>query len=320
MDASSFTTDEFEGSARHALDPTDIEALARAVRDGEPSAPFRIAAQCVHVATIAPERLVATYDALCRGWLGDVPHADAIGGPAPSGEIARPVWDAIWDLALDPAVGTSAADITVRTAAIAGLLPEVLHQRVAAMALSYPGIAEAAAAGMPRRFTLEELAECPTDSLGGRLHSLVVDKGFDLEVLDRDAYGAAGLPAPLDYLNVRILQCHDAWHEVAGYETTGLHEVAISGFQMGQFGHHYSSVFLAVVLTKVAFTEPFEGFGFLLDIILSAYRHGRETPPLMGVEWEAIWDRPLDEIRTIVGITPYASPYPAGILETLRSS
>lgn len=125
----------------------------------------------------------------------------------------------------------------------------------------------------------------------------MVDNGFDLEVLDRGALGLAELPPPLDYLNVRILQCHDIWHAVAGYETTGLHEVAISGFQMGQFGHLYSSLFLGVVLTKVAFTQPFEGFGFLLDTILSAYRHGRESPPLLGVDWESIWDRPVDAIR-----------------------
>ena len=188
------------------------------------------------------------------------------------------------------------------------------------MALRYPGVAEAAAGGVPSRFALEALAACPDGSLGGQLHSLVVDDGFDLEVLDRDALDLAGLPEPLEYLNLRILQCHDIWHLVAGYETTGLHEVAISGFQMAQFGHHYSSMFLGLVLTKVAFTEPFEGMGFLLDTVLSGYTHGRETPPLLGVEWESIWDRPVADIRSALGVAPYDSPYPAGLLEQLRSA
>ena len=114
-----------------------------------------------------------------------------------------------------------------------------------------------------------------------RLSLLLAYQGFDLEVLDRDGLGLAGLPAPLDYLNVRILQCHDVWHEMAGYATTGLHEVCISGFQMGQFGHHYSSTFLAMLLTKAACTEP-AAVGPILDPILCAYAHGRETPPLLG--------------------------------------
>jgi ubiquinone biosynthesis protein Coq4 len=89
---------------------------------------------------------------------------------------------------------------------------------------------------------------------------------------------------------------------------------------MAQFGHQYSSMFLGIVLTKVAFTQPFEATGFLLDTILSAYTHGRETPPLVGVSWEGIWHLPVPEIRTKLGIAPYESPYPAGLLEALRSA
>ena len=272
------------------------------------------------MAAAAPEHLVEVYDGLAEGWLGRAPASPAIGAEAEPGAVPGPLWDAFWELVFDPQAGRDPADITVRTAALTGLLHPEFHRRVAAMALRYPGVAEAAAAGIPPRFTLDALAACPAGSLGGQLHALVVDDGFDLEVLDRDALALAGLPAPLDYLNVRILQCHDIWHLVAGYETTGLHEVAISGFQMGQFGHQYSSMFLALVLTKVAFTEPFEGAGFLLDTILSSYNHGRETPPLLGVEWEAIWDRPVSDIRSARGVVPYDSPYPAGLLEQLRSA
>ncbi|MHB1519241.1 MAG: Coq4 family protein [Acidimicrobiales bacterium] len=291
----------------------------------DPSAPFRIAALCLNAAIVQPELLVPVYDGLTAGWSGEAPRAvpmmDGDGRdeiePATVGDD---VWAALWVLVHDPDAGRDPADITVRTAAIAGLLPDALNRRVASTALCYPGVEAAARSGLPPRFTLAQLAACPTDSLGGHLHALVVDNGFDLEVLDRDALGLAELPPPLDYLNVRILQCHDIWHAVAGYETTGLHEVAISGFQMGQFGHLYSSIFLGVVLTKVAFTQPFEGFGFLLDTILSAYRHGRESPPLLGVDWESIWDRPVDAIRVELGIRTYESPYPPGLLEDLRSA
>jgi ubiquinone biosynthesis protein Coq4 len=320
--------EEFEARVRRGGSGTGAEADARALRSGDREAPYRIAARCVSVAIAEPERLVEVYDGLALGWLGRAPEGPPVGGGEapeptdrdPGAPAPAELWDALWELVLDPDAGRDPADITARTAALTGLLPAAFHQRVAAVALAYPGVAAAAASGVPPRFTLEALASCPDGSLGGRLHSLVVDDGFDLEVLDRDALDLTDLPAPLDYLNVRILQCHDVWHLVAGYETTGLHEVAISGFQMAQFGHQYSSMFLGVVLTKVAFSEPFEGMGFLLDTVLSAYSHGRRTPPLLGVAWEEIWDRPVTEIRADYGITPYDSPYPAGLLEQIRSA
>ena len=150
------------------------------------------------------------------------------------------------------------------------------------------------------------------------MHAFVVENGFDLEVLDRDALGLHDLPAPLDYLNVRILQCHDIWHLVAGHATSGLHEVSVSGFQMAQFGHQYSAMFLGMLFTKIAFTQPPEAMGFTLDTVLTGYQHGRESPPLIGVEWETLWDQPIPEIRERLGVTPYDSPYPAWMLEEMQ--
>jgi len=36
--------------------------------------------------------------------------------------------------------------------------------------------------------------------------------------------------------------------------------------------------------------------------------------------WEEILDRPVTQIRTDFGITPFDSPYPAGLLEQIRSA
>lgn len=311
---------EFAAAVLAGGDREDARSAAKALRAGEADAPFRVSALCMYVATICPERLVEVYDGLAEGWLGRKPDAPAISGTPRTGDVSDEMWDGIWAIVFDPDAGSDPADITVRTAALTGLLPEAFHERVAAMSRKYPGVESAAAGGLPPRFTLEQLAACPSGSLGGNLHSLVIDTGFDLEVLERDSLGLKELPAPLDYLNVRILQCHDIWHLVGGYETSSLHEVAISGFQMAQFGHQYSSMFLGIVLTKLAFTMPAEGTGFLLDTILTAYVHGRETPPLLGVEWESTWELPVADIRTKLGVAAYDSPYPADIIEQLRSA
>ena len=109
---------------------------------------------------------------------------------------------------------------------------------------------------------------------------------------------------PLGYLNSRILQCHDIWHEVGGFDTTVLHEIAISGFQLGQFGHHYSSMFLAVTASKVALTQPV-AVELIFDMVLAGWVHGRETPALLGVPWEQLWHEQVDEIRTRLGVSAF---------------
>ncbi|MDP3745577.1 MAG: Coq4 family protein [Phenylobacterium sp.] len=311
--------ERFEDQAVRGGDAAEAQRLAACLKGGEGPAGLQLAALFVHVAAVAPEHLAAVYDGAAEGWLGWQPRGLIVEGATGTEAPPAGFWTEFWALALEPVSGQSALEVTARTAALAGQLAPEFKLRVAAMAGAYPGVAQAAAAGYPSKFSLERLALCPPESLGGAFHALIVDNGFDLEVLDRDALGLADLPAPLDYLNARILQCHDLWHLLAGYRTTALHEVAISAFQMAQFGHHYSSMFLGMVLTKTAVTQA-EALPLFLDTILTAWTHGRETPPLIGLDWEAIWDRPLEVLRAELGVTAYSSPYPADLFEQLRAA
>jgi ubiquinone biosynthesis protein Coq4 len=194
-----------------------------------------------------------------------------------------------------------------------------MRARTGRAALAYPGVAAAVAQGYPERFTLEALVRCPAGSLGRAFHDLIVDNGFDLEVLDREALGLKDLDPPHDYLNARILQCHDLWHLLAGYRTTGLHEVAISAFQAAQFGHAYSAMFLAAALSRAAVERP-EAAGVLLDVILTAWTHGRESPPILGLDWPTLWDLPVEAVRERLGLATYVSPYPADLFEQLMAA
>ncbi|MDO9249773.1 MAG: Coq4 family protein [Phenylobacterium sp.] len=307
----------FEARVIEGGDGDDAKRLAASLRAGG-AAQSDLAALLVHAATAAPEKLVLIYDGATEGWLGVAPRGpmiEAHGAPEP---IPAAFWDSFWSLVDDPVANLDAGEVTVRTAALAGTLPD-LQGRVARCAGLYPGVSAAAATGYPKPFTLEALARCPAGSLGAEFHDLIVDNDFDLEVLDREALGLADMPAPLDYLNARILQCHDLWHLLAGYRTTALHEVAISGFQMAQFGHHYSSMFLGMVTSKIALGQA-EALPLFLDTILSAWTHGRRSPPLIGLDWERLWDQPADAIRAATGVSLYVSPYPADLFEQMRAA
>ena len=313
----------FEALAAAPCDPAAVEAVARRLKaaGGEPSLADRadLAARLAHAAFAAPGAVAATYDAAAKGWFGE-----PVAGPAiPLDDIAAAapaeLWSAFWTLLADLDGGSVGAEVTPRTAALGGQLAEGFRPLAAHAALAYPGVAEAAATGYPPRMTLAALARCPEGSLGHEFYRLIVDNGFDLEVLDREALGLAGLTPPLDYLNARILQCHDLWHIVGGYRTTGLHEVAISGFQLAQFGHNYSAMFLAVVAAGGMMRAP-EAYGLILETILSAWVHGRRTPPLIGIPWEDVWDQPTEAIRARFGIGAYVSPFPADLFEQLRAA
>lgn len=309
----------FEALAQAGGDgPRAAEAALRFKAEGSPDDLKALAAFFLHAAAAAPERLPRLYDAAAEAWLGTPIDAPPVPAAARAPEAIPPeFWEPFWALAAGERAG-GAAEITQATAALTGHLPQRLTARIAHTALAYPGVAVAAAQGYPHRFTMKALARCPAGSLGGEFHALIVENGFDLEVLDREALGLSRLPTPLDYLNARILQCHDLWHILAGYRTTGLHEVAISGFQLAQFGHGYSAMFLAMVVTRTAFGGS--GSPLMLDTILSAWAHGRRTPPLLGLDWEGLWDMPVEAVRAATGVSAYVSPWPPDLFESMRAA
>lgn len=309
----------FESLARRSGGYDEAVGLAADIKAGRTEALSDLAALWLHGAASAPSRLAEIYDGSAAGWLGKRPQAAPLSTLGPVADIPDTFWAGFWTLVEDQTSGGDAGLITQRTAALAGGLSPEFRACAVAAALTYPGVDAAAAQGFPEKFTLEALAKAPAGSLGAEFHDLIVSNDFDLEVLDRDALGLADLPPPLDYLNARILQCHDLWHITAGYQTTGLHEVAISAFQAAQFGHNYSAMFLAMVLSKMA-RNPMAPANLMLDVILSAWTHGRETPPLLPVDWPGLWDLSVEDIRGKLEVKAYISPYPANLFESLRAA
>lgn len=280
-----------------------------------------LAAALAHIAFLAPDRTAEIYDALAEGWRGQPVQAKPITGfNQPPVAVPSGLWDACWSLLEDGLAGKlDALSVTQRTAALGRYSDAETVRRVADMSRLYAGVTKAASGAMPELIKLETLAACPPGSLGERFHDLIVDNQFDLEVLDRSEIGLSKLPPPLDYLNTRMLQAHDLWHITAGYETTSLHEIAISAFQMAQFGHNYSAQFLFITSLFGAFSPP-EGYSVVMDTISSAWVHGRETPAMILIPWEEVWHLPVDQIRKEFGIKAYKSPHPANLIELSRAA
>jgi len=275
-----------------------------------------MAACLAHAAFLAPDKTAIVYDAISEAWLDKQILANPVETLGQDSEPSPPLlWDQFWSVVEDAADRKlDALAITQRTAALGGEMPGTFVARVAAMSYTYPGVSEAAASAFPEKIELQTLAQQPAGSIGAEFHQLIVDNKFDLEVLDRSEIGLVALPAPLDYLNTRILQAHDLWHITAGYETTALHEIALSGFQMAQFGHNYSAQFLSIV-AAVGALSPAAGYKVLMDTITTAWVHGRESYPMMLIPWEKVWHKSADEIRADYSIQRYSRPYRADLIE-----
>ena len=301
-------------------------ALASTMATGASPALLCFPVLFARVAFVDPEALLPVVDALCDGWLAareaaglcpagprlaDQPAAAearqrlALPGAWPQGLPAR-----FWEVVEDVPGASAPGLITARCAAFGSSFSPAFFARLDQAVLRHPGLPEAVAAGPRPRIRMADLEGHAPGTLGERLQAMVVDNGFDLEVIDTEAvaYLAESLPA-LHITSRRILQTHDIWHLVGDFRLSGLGEVAISSFQLAQFGQNYSAGFLASVLALSAFQTP-AILPYLIQVIAEGWRHGRTTPPLMPVVWEEMWDVPLDTVRSRTGCAPFRSAVP----------
>lgn len=299
------------------VDARTIALAVAAAKRGESSGRICLVGVMTWVAFACPDATRAVYDNIASAWLGHGPTPDIPAGQAEA-PLEQSFWEAFWAVVEGPPEGYDALSITVAVASLAGAVHPAFEQIAEQHARNHPGATKALTSPIPGHTDIDALSRCPENSLGNSLYRMIVENGYDPEVLDRESIKLSALPHTLHYLNARILQMHDVWHLVAGYTTNSSNEIAISAFQLAQFGHNYSAMFLAAVTAMSATKEP-RGFTVLLQIIMEAWQHGRDTPAMMNIEWEAEWDNSLETIRAKHRIPTYQSVFPADLLESIEN-
>lgn len=294
-----------------------LRDAVRAAKQGDADGQQRVAAAMAWVAFSCPGAIEPIYDVISSAWLETGSFPEVL-SELPQAPLEAGFWAAFFSVVDDAEKGYDAASITARVAALGGAVHPSFEQISEDCARCHPGAAAALTNPVPGRTDLDELGTCAEKTLGNTLHRMVVDQGYDLEVLDREAIALSALPRSLRYLNTRILQMHDVWHLVAGYQTTASHEIAISAFQLAQFGHNYSAMFLASISTISCTLQP-AGFALLMQLIAEGWRHGRETPPMMDIHWETEWNNSVEAIREFHGIPVYQSALPANLFESMAA-
>jgi ubiquinone biosynthesis protein Coq4 len=293
----------------------------------EASPPLSAAVLMAHAAFVQPERQIAIFDAIADAWL-DLgtdsdraaslrDHLSWLTAPAVIEEWQTPraVWDAFWGVVdAEPSPPSNASgkenalDFTGRVVVIGmhydGELlmrcerAHYLHEDVKKL-LAQPEV----------RMTTNDLRNWPKDSLGTNLLDMLTSKGYDLEVINPDDVMLPPVFAAQNRTNRRILQLHDVWHLFGGFGFTAQGEVAISGFQLAQFGQNYSTRFLAATTTMMCL-RPLVDIDQYISLISEGWRHGRRAPPLLSVEWHKMLGRSIADLRAEMHVAPFKSRTP----------
>jgi ubiquinone biosynthesis protein Coq4 len=307
---------QIESLTKRADRATIAQAVAAAKR-GDRAGQMQLTGVMAWAAYSCPDANNAVYDNIASAWLGQGPTPEIPEGLAEA-PITDSFWEAFWTVVEGPEEGYDALTVTVAVASLSNALPPEFEPIAEQNARNHPGAAIALTSPIPGHTDIDALASCPSGSLGLSLHTMIVENGYDPEVLDREEIELSAMPHTLHYLNARILQMHDVWHLVAGYTTHSSNEIAISAFQLAQFGHNYSAMFLAAGMAMATTKEP-RGFTVIMQIVTEAWQHGRDTPVMMDIEWENEWNNSLESIRLKYAIPMYQSVFPADLLESIEN-
>jgi ubiquinone biosynthesis protein COQ4 len=108
----------------------------------------------------------------------------------------------------------------------------------------------------------------------------------------------------------RMANSHDLFHVVAGYGRDVTGEVGVLAYTAGQI----PLLPLRMLLPYLAVLKPSQPIRWM-RFVRDSYRHGRRTPSLACVDYEALLSKPLDEARREIGVPAQRECHPAGIPE-----
>ena len=107
----------------------------------------------------------------------------------------------------------------------------------------------------------------------------------------------------------RLRDTHDLWHIVTGYGRDLVGEAALLSFSYRQIRNRGIGFIVLVAYIKAGSESPVHR-----RLIRDGYRRAKGTAWFPGADWEALLERPLDEVRKTLRIEP------AGAYEALRST
>ena len=112
----------------------------------------------------------------------------------------------------------------------------------------------------------------------------------------------------------RMANSHDLFHVIAGYGRDIIGEIGVNSYTAGQIPL-LPLKFLLAYQALLKPSRPIEWLGF----VRRAYRHGKLSPNLACVDYEAMFPLPLAEARRRIGVQSAQEAHPDGIPSPART-
>lgn len=175
-------------------------------------------------------------------------------------------------------------------------LPDDESERILRVVPGAPRVMDAPPlADLPDRDALRAM---PEGSLGRAYVELLDRDGLNPEDLDY----AAGT-TPIDRFRRHTRLTHDLWHTVTGFSTDTIGELGLQAFTLAQWANPLPLVLLSAGLLHTAIFQRDDAHA-TGKVIAEGFLLGDRARTLLEVDWHALLEQPLEEVRRELRIAP----------------
>ena len=144
-------------------------------------------------------------------------------------------------------------------------------------------------------FDLRTLGALPKGTLGRAFAEHCAARGIDPNLVSIPADSES------DFVMAHLFETHDIWHVMTGWGNDEIGEVGLGGFYLAQLALPLIALMLALVLINTVTVRP-RSLRARMNALVAGYRSGLAARPLWGRPWDALWARPLEELRAELGL------------------
>jgi len=144
---------------------------------------------------------------------------------------------------------------------------------------------------------LQKLYRLPSNTLGYAFGKHMLDRG--LKPLKSDALTVDN---DTQFLGIHIKETHDIWHVVIGADTDIPGELQLEAFYIAQL--YATRFWLALIVKNLlkSTIDDIEASTQYMDAITKGWLMAKQAKPLFGINWNELWEHPLEEVRADLNI------------------
>jgi ubiquinone biosynthesis protein COQ4 len=106
-----------------------------------------------------------------------------------------------------------------------------------------------------------------------------------------------------EFIDIHLRETHDIWHVITGSSVGMLGEIQLQAFCIAQL---QLSRFWMALLTKnllKSLLYDIEVADQYMNALTNGWIMGKAAQPIFGVDWTALWETPIAQVRASFGIT-----------------